>query len=93
MGDLYAGNLAGLPAPLLMAAAAMAGWTLFGRHRLGRRLVAVGSSPAAAFQAGVPVRRVKLLAYVAAWVLVACPPSRSRRRRCRGMPSSDSPTP
>lgn len=69
-GDLYAGNLAGLPAPLLLVAAAMAGWTLLGRHRLGRRLVAVGSSPAAAFQAGVPVRRVKLLAYLAAWVLV-----------------------
>lgn len=70
VGDLYAGDLAGLPAPLLIVAAAMAGWTLFGRHRLGRRLVAVGSNPASAFQAGVPVRRVKLLAYVAAWVLV-----------------------
>ncbi len=70
LGDLYAGSLGGLPAPLLVVAAAMAGWMLLGRHRLGRRLVAVGSNPAAAFQAGVPVRRVKLLAYVAAWVLV-----------------------
>jgi len=70
LGDLYAGNLAGLPAPLLIVAAAMAGCTLLGRHRLGRRLIAVGSNPASAFQAGVPVRRVKLLAYVAAWALV-----------------------
>lgn len=70
VGDVYAGDLAGLPVPLLLVAAAMAGWMLLGRHRLGRRLVAVGSNPAAAFQAGVPVRRVKLLAYVAAWALV-----------------------
>ena len=70
LGDLYAGSLAGLPVPLLVVAAAMLGWVLLARHRLGLQLVAVGSNPAAAFQAGVPVRRVKLLAYVAAWGLV-----------------------
>lgn len=70
LGDLYGGDLAGVPVPLLIVAAAMLAWAVLGRHRLGRRLVAVGSDPSAAFQAGVPVRRVKLLAYVAAWGLV-----------------------
>jgi ribose transport system permease protein len=70
LGDLYGTDLAGLPVPLLIVAVAMLGWALLGRHRLGRRLVAVGSSRASAFQAGIPVRRVKLLAYLAAWALV-----------------------
>jgi len=70
LGDLYAGEVAGLPVPLLIVAAAMLGWVLLERHRLGRRLIAVGSDRFSAFQAGVPVRRVKLLAYVIAWALV-----------------------
>ncbi len=70
LGDFYSGDEAGLPVPLLIVAAAMLGWLLLERHRLGRRLLAVGSNPAAAFQAGVPVRRMKLLAYLMAWALV-----------------------
>ncbi|MBV8704963.1 MAG: ABC transporter permease [Acetobacteraceae bacterium] len=70
LGDFYAGDVAGLPVPLLIVAAAMLGWVVLGRHRLGRRLIAVGSNRSSAFQAGVPVRRVKLLAYVTAWGLV-----------------------
>ena len=70
LGDLYASDLAGLPVPLVIVAIAMGGWVLLGRHRLGRRLVAVGSNPAAAYRAGIPVRRVKLTAYLVAWGLV-----------------------
>lgn len=70
LGDLYGGDWLGLPAPLLIVAAAMAGWAVLGRHRVGRWIVAVGSNPAAAFQAGVPVRWATLGAYVAAWVMV-----------------------
>ncbi|MBV8868947.1 MAG: ABC transporter permease, partial [Acetobacteraceae bacterium] len=57
LGDFYAGDVAGLPVPLLIVAAAMLGWVVLGRHRLGRRLIAVGSNRSSAFQAGVPVRR------------------------------------
>lgn len=70
LGDFYGSDLAGLPVPLLLVAAAMVGWVLLERHRLGRRIIAVGSHAGAAFQAGVRVRRVKLLAYVAAWLFV-----------------------
>jgi ribose transport system permease protein len=70
LGDLYGTDLYGVPAPLILVAVAMLGWMVLERHRLGRRLLAVGSNPAASYQAGVPVRRVKLLAYVAAWALV-----------------------
>ncbi len=69
-GDLYGRDLAGLPVPLLLVGTAMLGWVLLQRHRLGRQIVAVGSNQAAAFQAGISVRRVKLLAYVVAWALV-----------------------
>ena len=51
-------------------------WTVLGRHRLGRRIVAVGSNPAAAFQAGISVLRVKLAAY-----LVGLAAGRPRRHR------------
>ena len=37
LGDLYAGDVAGLPVPLLIVAAAMLGWVLLERHRLGRQ--------------------------------------------------------
>ena len=70
LGDAYGADWHGLPAPLLVVAAAMAGWVALGRHRFGRWIVAVGSNPAAAFQAGVPVRRTTLGAYLAAWLLV-----------------------
>ncbi len=70
LGDLYGADWLGLPAPLLVVCLGMAGWVVLGRHRFGRWIVAVGSHPAAAFQAGVPVRWATLGAYVAAWLLV-----------------------
>lgn len=70
LGDLYGADLAGLPVPLLIVGLTMLGWVLLERHRLGRRILAVGSHAGAAFQAGVRVRRVKLLTYVIAWLLV-----------------------
>ena len=70
LGDLYGADFHGVPVPLIFVAAAMLGWAVVERHRLGRRLYAVGSNPASAYQAGVPVRRVKLLAYAIAWALV-----------------------
>ncbi|HYZ62529.1 MAG TPA: ABC transporter permease [Acetobacteraceae bacterium] len=71
LGEVYAAEWLGVPAPLLIVAAAMAAWTLLARHRVGRWIVAVGSNPAAAFQAGIRVRWTTLGAFVAAWVLVA----------------------
>lgn len=70
IGNGYAGTLGGVPVPLLIVAFAMAVWALFIRHRAGRRLMAVGSSPEAARVAGIPLRRTKLMAYVLAWFFV-----------------------
>jgi ribose transport system permease protein len=70
LGDLYATDWGGLPVPLLIVAVAMAGWVVLGRHRFGRWLIAVGSNPSAAFQAGVPVRMATFGAYLVAWLLV-----------------------
>jgi ribose transport system permease protein len=70
VGDLYSGTVSGVPVPLFIVAGALLIWTLLGRHRLGRRIVAVGSNPAAAFQAGISVLRVKLAAYLIGWLLV-----------------------
>jgi ribose transport system permease protein len=70
VGDLYAGTVFGVPVPLLIVLGALLIWTILGRHRLGRRIVAVGSNPAAAFQAGISVLRVKLAAYLVGWLLV-----------------------
>jgi ribose transport system permease protein len=70
VGDLYSGTVSGVPVPLFIVAGALLIWTLLGRHRLGRRIVAVGSNPAAAFQAGISVLRVKLAAYLVGWLLV-----------------------
>ncbi len=70
LGDLYGADWHGLPVPLLIVGAGMAGWVVLGRHRVGRWIVAVGSNPAAAFQAGVPVRWATLGAFLAAWLLV-----------------------
>lgn len=70
LGDLYAADWLGLPVPLLIVAVAMAGWIVLSRHRFGRWLIAIGSNPAAAFQAGVPIRWATLRAYLTAWLLV-----------------------
>lgn len=70
IGDIYAGEVAGVPVPLLIVLGAMAALTLLNRHRFGRRVIAVGSNPAAAYRAGIPIARVKLLTYLFGWVLV-----------------------
>jgi ribose transport system permease protein len=70
LGDLYGADWLGMPVPLIAAALVMAGWAALARHRFGRWIIASGSSPDAAFQAGVPVRRVTLGAYLSAWLLV-----------------------
>lgn len=70
IGDFYGGTIAGLPVPLWLVIAGMAVIVMLLRHRLGRRILAVGSNAGAAFQTGIPVRRIKLLTYVIAWVLV-----------------------
>ncbi|MBV8869135.1 MAG: hypothetical protein JOY65_06935, partial [Acetobacteraceae bacterium] len=67
IGDFYGGEAAGLPVPFLIVLGAMAGLALLAYHRLGRRILAVGSNPDAAFQAGIPVARVKLLTYLIGW--------------------------
>jgi ribose transport system permease protein len=70
VGDLYSDSVFGLPVPLLIVLAALLLWTVLGRHRLGRRIVAVGSNPVAAYQAGIPVGRVRFIAYLVGWLLV-----------------------
>ncbi|MEV6924803.1 ABC transporter permease [Dactylosporangium sp. NPDC051485] len=64
--------LLGVPAPVLLAAAvALAGAFVFRRTTFGRYVQAVGSSPDAARNAGLPVRGVLVGAYVAAGLLAA----------------------
>lgn len=70
LGDFYAGSLGVIPVALLLLLAALFLWTALRHHRLGRRLLAVGSNPVAAFHAGIDVRWVKFLAYCLAWGLV-----------------------
>ena len=70
LGDWYSADWLGLPVPLWIAAAAMAAWVVLARHRWCRWIVATGSSPEAARQAGVPVRWVTVGAYLTAWLLV-----------------------
>lgn len=70
VGDVYAGTILGLPVPLLIVALAMLLWFALIRHRTGRRIMAVGSNAQAARDAGIPLRRTKLMAYIFAWLLV-----------------------
>ncbi|MFD0578737.1 ABC transporter permease [Dactylosporangium darangshiense] len=65
-------SLLGVPAPVLLAAAvALAGAFVFGRTTFGRYVQAVGSSPDAAANAGLPVRGVLVGAYAVAGLLAA----------------------
>lgn len=49
---------------LIFAAVALVSWILLSRHRFGRQLYAIGGNEKAAALSGVPVNRVKTLAYV-----------------------------
>jgi len=55
--------------PILIA---LSLWAMLQRHRFGRRLIATGSSPSAAFQSGIDIRLIKLLGYLLAWFFVFC---------------------
>ncbi|GAA2331465.1 ABC transporter permease [Dactylosporangium salmoneum] len=62
----------GVPVPVLLAATvALAGVFVFGRTTFGRYVQAVGSSPEAAANAGLPVRGVLVGAYAVAGLLAA----------------------
>jgi ribose transport system permease protein len=70
LGEWFAMRVGPLPlaaVPLLIAAGI---WAMLQRHRFGRRLIATGSSADAVFKSGVDTRRIKLLAYVLAWLFV-----------------------
>jgi ribose transport system permease protein len=68
--NFYADTVSGLPVPLLIVAAGMVLVVLLLHHRLGRRMLAVGSNPTASYRSGIPVPAIKLAAYVAGWGLV-----------------------
>jgi len=70
LGDFYAGHVLGIPTPLLFVGIAMAIWAVLARHRAGRRIFAVGSNATASGQAGIPVARIKLMAFVTGWGMV-----------------------
>lgn len=70
IGNFYADTVGGLPVPLLIVVAGMVLVVLLLRHRLGRRILAVGSNPIAAYRSGIPVPVIKLVAYVAGWGMV-----------------------
>jgi len=66
------GTLVGVPTPVLLAAAvALGGGVVFRRTAFGRYVQAVGSSPDAAVNAGLPVGRVLVGAYALAGMLAA----------------------
>ena len=70
IGDLYSGYVLGAPTPLVMILFAMAVWAIVSRHRFGRWIIGAGSNPAAVFQAGVSLVRVKVSTYLFAWGFV-----------------------
>ncbi|MCM8747600.1 ABC transporter permease [Thermomicrobiaceae bacterium CFH 74404] len=60
------GNIGSLPVPVLLAAfVAQASWIVLTQTTVGRYWYAVGANPQAAFLAGISVRRLRLLAFVA----------------------------
>jgi ribose transport system permease protein len=70
--DLGAGKLVGIPLVVWIAAVLAAlVWLLVRYTTFGRQLVAVGGNRSASALAGLPVRRVLMLTYVASGVLAA----------------------
>lgn len=70
LGDVYAGSVAGVPVALILILLALLLWMMLQRYPLGRRLLAVGGNPVAAYHAGIDIRWVKFWGYVVAWGLV-----------------------
>jgi inositol transport system permease protein len=59
-----AGDILGLPVPvLILAAVSLVSWAFLGNTRLGRYVYAVGGNENAARAAGINVNRVKMFAY------------------------------
>lgn len=69
---VYFGNVAGAPVPILviLAIAALGAFVLY-RTAFGRHVVAVGSSQDVARYSGIPVSRVRTVAYVVQGLCVA----------------------
>jgi ribose transport system permease protein len=69
---LYSGTVAGIPVPLLLAAVIIAGiWALLRFSVFGRSLYLIGTNERASVVAGIPTRRVLVIAYVLCAVLSA----------------------
>ena len=65
------GAVAGIPVGIILFAGVLAAcWYLMRRNRLGRHIYAVGADPFVAGISGIPVRRVRFLAYLVCGMLV-----------------------
>lgn len=73
LADVFTGKLFGVvPSSLVaLAAVVLLVWLPFRRSEIGRAAYAAGSSEAAAFMSGVPIRRGKFAAYTLAGLLAA----------------------
>lgn len=73
LADALTGQIGGVvPSSLVLLAALVAlVWWPFRRSVIGRAVYAVGSSEAAAYMSGVPIRRAKLAAYTLSGLLAA----------------------
>lgn len=73
LADALTGQLAGgVPASLvLLLAAVLLVWLPFSASPIGRAAYATGSSEAAAYMSGVPIRRAKFVAYALSGLLAA----------------------
>ncbi len=73
LADALTGQIAGVvPSSLVLLAALVAlVWWPFRRSVIGRAVYAVGSSEAAAYMSGVPIRRAKFAAYTLSGLLAA----------------------
>lgn len=70
LSAVYAMQIGPLPLAGIPVLMALILWAALQRHRLGRRLIATGSSPDAVFKSGVDTRLVKLLAYMIGWLFL-----------------------
>jgi ribose transport system permease protein len=69
ISDNLTGTLLGVPVPLIIALVVLLGWVILRKTNWGVGLYALGADETAARLAGVPVRRVKFLAFCAAGAL------------------------
>ena len=78
------GNLFGIPAPVVIFAAAfLISWFVLARTRFGRYVYAVGGNARAAKTSGINVVGVRVLVYVISGGLAGLPACCSRRARAR----------